>query len=211
MNWKLLSAIVVTAALIGALWWREHGEVQRLQTELAATKAQVADLDKLRAELDRLAAGNQRLRAEAVDPSELARLRALGNDLRRLQGEKVELERKLVAVDAARAKAAAAAANAPNLPFARVAYHPATVPKGHTVMAGPWPVDDGRAGLAFVTPRVVEQTDGSKLIDFDTQIVVMRPEMAVGSEYGSYFATPDGVHSSVGPSEILNPKGMVST
>ena len=60
MNWKLPLAIVLTAALTGALWWREHTTAQRLQAELTALKAQLSELEKLRTELDRLAVENQR-------------------------------------------------------------------------------------------------------------------------------------------------------
>jgi hypothetical protein len=177
---KLLLAVVVTAGLVGALWWREHTAAQRLQTELSAAKAQLSELEKLRAELDRLAAENQRLRAEAVDPSELARLRALANDVRRLQQEKATLEKKLA--PPSRPTAAAPAAPAmepkPETPPAELpvlATGSAAIGAGQSLVSGGWTFPDGRTGLTMITPKVVTQPDGTSVIELDAKIIAVSP------------------------------------
>jgi len=215
---KLLLAIVITAGLVGALWWREHGEAQRLRAELAALKAQASEVEKLRAEIDRLAGENQRLKSEAIDPTELARLRSMGNDLRRLQQEKADLEKKLGAAEAARAKAASAAAAAANAnPAAapqpttdrpKLASGNAAIAPGQSLVSGGWLMADGRTGLVVLTPKTLTQADGTTVVEIESRIIAASATALERAGLSSLISSSSGLGqagSSLADSKELMP------
>jgi hypothetical protein len=194
---QVLLALVLSAAVAGFLLWRQHGELQRVRAELAAAQQQAGELEKLRAEVERLAAEARRLKADAVDPNELARLRAGITELNRLKAEKAALEKKLADAEAARARAAEAAKaqeqTTTTLPLPSAnsikSRGEAAVGPGQSAVAGGWVLPDGRRGIAMMTPKEVIQPDGSRLIEMEARVIAV-PEASLTAAGLDWFLDP---------------------
>jgi hypothetical protein len=122
-------------------------------------------------------------------------LRALANDLRRLQQEKATLEKKVAAATpppaARNATAAPAMAPDPDKPpeeLPVLATGSAAIEPGQSLVSGGWTFPDGRTGLTMITPKVVTQPDGTSVIELEAKIIATTPAALESSGLNSLIS-----------------------
>lgn len=162
----LVVALAIAAVAIFLLV-REHQELQRLRTENAALRQELADARALLEELDKLRRQNAALSTRAADPTELARLRADSAALRKLRAE----------AEKPKAPPAIASTNTPPPPPpALTAKGTAQLKVGESFITGGWLMDDGKRGYALVTPVVQTGADGQQTVMMESRLFAVPTE-----------------------------------
>jgi hypothetical protein len=171
-----LAVALVALAALAAFYLIQRGDLQAARAEIATLRAEVESLRGAAEELERLRKLLEKLKAEAVDPLEVARLRTRATELDRV---KAELQQSKAQAAAVPAPAAPAEEKKPMLPPPRTAQGSVALAAGQSFVTGGWETGNGRRVFAFVSPQVQQADDGSAIVVMRSQLVEM-PEAAVG-------------------------------
>lgn len=170
-----LAVTLVALAALTAFYLIQRGDLQAARAEIAALRAEVESMKGAAEELERLRKLLEKLKAEAVDPLEVARLRARAGELDKVKAQ----------LDQAKAQAAAAAAAAkppaeekPMKAAPRTAEGTVALAAGQSFVTGGWDMGNGRRAYAFVSPQIQQADDGSSIVVMRAQLVEM-PESVV--------------------------------
>ncbi|MCW5559435.1 MAG: sigma-70 family RNA polymerase sigma factor [Verrucomicrobiae bacterium] len=171
MNSSLFKAGVTTVVigLLGTGVWIQRDRLQRLRLEAEALRQELAESQ------DRLAAAEAHLQEPSARDNERD---ALQQELLRLRGELARLRRE--AAQSPRKPSPLPTADTPARPLP--APIRATLPAGHSLVAGGLDWTDGRHALVILTPTHRVGDDGQVLVDVESRILLMTD--AVMDEFG---------------------------
>jgi hypothetical protein len=177
----VLAVALLSLAVLAALLLIQRGDLEAARAEAAALRSEVESLRAAGDEVERLRKLLEKLKAEAVDPLEIARLRARAAELDKV---KVELQqaRAQAAAQAATAAAVAAAEQkkAMVLPLPRIVHGSVALAQNQSFVTGGWDMGNGRRAFAFVSPQLQQADDGGLIVVMRTQLVEM-PEATAGA------------------------------
>jgi hypothetical protein len=178
----VLAVALLSLAVLAALLLIQRGDLEATRAEAAALRSEVESLRAAGDEVERLRKLLEKLKAEAVDPLEIARLRARAAEL-----DKVKVELQQARAQAAAAQAATAAAIAATeqkkamvLPLPRIAHGSVALAQNQSFVTGGWDMGNGRRAFAFVSPQLQQADDGGLIVVVRTQLVEM-PEATAGA------------------------------
>jgi type II secretory pathway pseudopilin PulG len=175
---KLKTAVagLIVATALAPLVLLEYQSRARLRAEIAALRAELAQLEGLRAE-------NERLSKLKVDADELERLRREHLELLRLRGRVGALRQELRQATAPSLPAAAAATVTPPASSAFVSSYvarvQANVGDAQTLLTGGWSVKPGRRVLVLLTPRIAPDGAAGQVM-FEAMFVEAPDEVLAG-------------------------------
>lgn len=196
MNSKILAAIAILAAVgMGLMLGRSRQQVAALRAEIEAARAANAELAEKTAGLE----------SAAVDPVELARLRAEQQEAIRLRGEVTRMKREATRTQGATARTApaqtAAAAGAPQEGEAPTPLDFQTfelkargvVPAGSTMTVGGWETKPGVHTFALMTPVANGEnvTVQARIVEGPRDVVQALNQFGEAVSRGSRLLTPE--------------------